>query len=31
MSDLPLANGNIDFIWCRHAIEHSPLPAVRPL
>lgn len=26
MSDLPWADGTIDFIWCRHALEHSPYP-----
>jgi len=26
MSDLPLDDGTVDFIWCRHALEHSPYP-----
>ena len=26
MSDLPLQDSSIDFIWCRHALEHSPYP-----
>ena len=26
MTDLPLPDGSIDFIWCRHALEHSPYP-----
>lgn len=26
MSDLPWADGSVDFIWCRHALEHSPYP-----
>lgn len=26
MSDLPYSDNSIDFIWCRHAIEHSPYP-----
>jgi ubiquinone/menaquinone biosynthesis C-methylase UbiE len=26
MSDLTLSNDSMDFIWCRHAIEHSPYP-----
>jgi SAM-dependent methyltransferase len=26
MSDLPLDDGLVDFIWCRHALEHSPYP-----
>ena len=26
MSDLPLEDGSVDFIWCRHALEHSPYP-----
>ncbi len=26
MSDLPFESKSIDFIWCRHAIEHSPFP-----
>jgi SAM-dependent methyltransferase len=26
MSDLPINDGSIDFIWCRHALEHSPYP-----
>ena len=26
MTDLPIADASIDFIWCRHALEHSPYP-----
>jgi len=26
MSDLPINDASIDFIWCRHALEHSPYP-----
>jgi SAM-dependent methyltransferase len=26
MSDLNQKDGTVDFIWCRHAIEHSPYP-----
>lgn len=26
MSDLPMADASVDFIWCRHALEHSPYP-----
>jgi SAM-dependent methyltransferase len=26
MSDLPLEDASVDFIWCRHALEHSPYP-----
>ena len=26
MSDIDLDDGVVDFIWCRHAIEHSPYP-----
>ena len=26
MSDLPLEDNSVDFIWCRHALEHSPYP-----
>jgi len=26
MSDLPFGDKSVDFIWCRHAIEHSPYP-----
>lgn len=26
MTDLPVADGSIDLIWCRHALEHSPYP-----
>lgn len=26
MSDLAVEDGKLDFIWCRHAIEHSPYP-----
>lgn len=26
MSDLPLEDATVDFIWCRHALEHSPYP-----
>jgi 2-polyprenyl-3-methyl-5-hydroxy-6-metoxy-1,4-benzoquinol methylase len=26
MSDLEVKDGQLDFIWCRHAIEHSPYP-----
>lgn len=26
MSDLPVENDSVDFIWCRHALEHSPYP-----
>lgn len=26
MSDLPFNSEEIDFIWCRHALEHSPFP-----
>lgn len=26
MSDLPIEDSSIDFIWCRHALEHSPYP-----
>jgi len=25
-SDISVKNSSIDFIWCRHAIEHSPAP-----
>ena len=26
MTDLPIEDNSIDFIWCRHALEHSPYP-----
>ena len=26
MSDLPFLDEGLDFIWCRHALEHSPYP-----
>ena len=26
MSDLPVADATVDFVWCRHALEHSPYP-----
>lgn len=26
MTDLPIADASVDFIWCRHALEHSPYP-----
>ena len=26
MSDLDLKDATVDFIWCRHALEHSPYP-----
>jgi len=26
MTDLPIKDASIDFIWCRHALEHSPYP-----
>jgi len=26
MSDLPVPNGIVDYVWCRHALEHSPYP-----
>ena len=26
MSDLPFPDNELDFIWCRHALEHSPYP-----
>jgi len=26
MTDLPLEDATVDFIWCRHALEHSPYP-----
>jgi len=26
MTDLPMADATVDFIWCRHALEHSPYP-----
>jgi len=26
MSDLDFADGSFDFIWCRHALEHSVFP-----
>lgn len=26
MSDLDIADGSYDFIWCRHALEHSIFP-----
>ena len=26
MTDLPIDNSSVDFIWCRHALEHSPYP-----
>ena len=26
MSDLPIKDATVDFIWCRHALEHSPYP-----
>ena len=26
MTDLPVADASVDFIWCRHALEHSPYP-----
>lgn len=26
MTDLPLPDQSVDFIWCRHALEHSPYP-----
>jgi SAM-dependent methyltransferase len=26
MSDLSLSDESIDFVWCRHALEHSPYP-----
>jgi ubiquinone/menaquinone biosynthesis C-methylase UbiE len=26
MTDLPVKDHSIDFIWCRHALEHSPYP-----
>ncbi|NBW08749.1 MAG: class I SAM-dependent methyltransferase [Caulobacteraceae bacterium] len=26
MWDLPVQDNSIDYIWCRHAIEHSPYP-----
>jgi SAM-dependent methyltransferase len=26
MSDLPWQDSTVDFIWCRHALEHSPYP-----
>ena len=26
MSDLPVPNHIVDYIWCRHALEHSPYP-----
>lgn len=26
MSDLPFDSDRVDFIWCRHALEHSPFP-----
>ena len=26
ISDLPDENASADFIWCRHALEHSPYP-----
>jgi SAM-dependent methyltransferase len=26
MSDLSLSDESMDFIWCRHALEHSPYP-----
>ena len=26
MSDMPIPDNMVDFIWCRHALEHSPYP-----
>lgn len=26
MTDLPIKDASVDFIWCRHALEHSPYP-----
>jgi len=26
MTDLPMPDRSVDFIWCRHALEHSPYP-----
>ena len=26
MSDLPVDDASVDFIWCRQALEHSPYP-----
>lgn len=26
MTDLPQTDSSVDFIWCRHALEHSPYP-----
>jgi ubiquinone/menaquinone biosynthesis C-methylase UbiE len=26
MTDLPMLDESVDFIWCRHALEHSPYP-----
>jgi SAM-dependent methyltransferase len=26
MTDLPYKDSSVDFIWCRHALEHSPYP-----
>lgn len=26
MSDMSIPDGMIDFVWCRHALEHSPYP-----
>ena len=26
MTDLPVEDHAVDFIWCRHALEHSPYP-----
>jgi ubiquinone/menaquinone biosynthesis C-methylase UbiE len=25
-SDLAVADGSVDLVWCRHALEHSPYP-----
>jgi SAM-dependent methyltransferase len=26
MTDLPWNDNTVDFVWCRHALEHSPYP-----